>query len=326
MNGAEPGGHVLLSIVLPIYNNALCLEELSRRLHAVLTSEGIDDYEVIFIDDGSGDSSREVVRQLCANDPRVKLIALSRNFGHQYAITAGFDSARGAAVLVMDVGLQDPPEVIPDFLAKWREGYDVVYGVRLDRPGEQRFKRWTALLFYRILRRLTSTEIALDSGDFRLVSRRAMDTFNTLRERSRFVRGMVSWLGYPHASVHYNRAPRWAGESQYSLRKLVRFALDGIFAFSDLPLRIATWTGFAGVGVCLPYLGYAVASKLILGVPVQGWVSLVAIIIFIGSVQLTMLGVMGEYVGRIYEELKGRPLYVIQERVGFGDAEERSRR
>lgn len=326
MNSAEARVHVLLSIVIPIYNNAECLEELSRRLRAVLSAEGIDRYEVIFVDDGSRDRSREVLRELCAKDPRLKLIVLSRNFGHQCAITAGFDSARGEAVLVMDGDLQDPPEVIPEFLTKWREGYDVVYGVRLDRPGEQRFKRWTASLFYRILRRLASADIALDSGDFRLLSRRAMDTFNTLKERSRFVRGMVSWLGYPQAPIYYRRAPRWAGKSQYSLKKLVKFALDGVFSFSNLPLRIATWIGFAGVGVCLPYLIFAVALKLMRGVPVEGWTSLVAIVIFIGSVQLTILGVMGEYVGRIYEELKERPLYVIQERVGFGDAEERSRR
>lgn len=316
---------VQLSIVVPIYNNADCLDELSGRLRAVLAASCVENYEIIFVDDGSRDNSRAMLRGLCERDQRIKLIGLTRNFGHQYAITAGFDVSRGDAVLVMDGDLQDPPEVIPDFLAKWREGYDVVYGVRLARPGDSLFKRWTAALFYRLLQKLTRTEIAVDAGDFRLLSRRAMDTFNQLRERSRFVRGMVSWIGYPQAPVHYTRAPRWAGASQYSLQRLVKFALDGIVAFSDAPLRMATWMGFAGVGACLVYLSYAVLRKFIWGVPVQGWASLVAVILFIGSVQLTVLGVMGQYVGRIYEELKGRPLYIVQERVGFTNTVDHAR-
>ena len=322
MNRTVEKTRVALSVVIPIYNNADCLEELSGRLRRTLSAARIEEYEVIFVDDGSRDNSREVLRRFCGQEPRMKLIGLTRNFGHQFAITAGFDCSRGDAVLVMDGDLQDPPEVIPEFLAKWREGYDVVYSVRVERPGDSQLKRWTASLFYRLLRRLTSTEIPLDSGDFRLLSRRAMDTFNRLRERSRFVRGMVSWLGYPQAPVFYKRAPRWAGKSQYSLRRLVKLALDGIVSFSDLPLRIASWMGFAGVGICFVYLAYALAKKLLWGVPVQGWASLVAVVLLIGSVQLTVLGVVGQYVGRIFEELKGRPLYVVQERVGFGDAEE----
>lgn len=325
MNGAARKTRVSLSVVIPIYNNADCLDELSDRLRGTLSAAGIEEYEVIFVDDGSRDNSRDVLGRLCRQEPRMKLVGLTRNFGHQFAITAGFDCSRGDAVLVMDGDLQDPPEVIPEFLAKWREGYDVVYGVRLERAGESRLKRWTASLFYRLLRRLTSTEIPVDAGDFRLLSRRAMDTFNQLRERSRFVRGMVSWLGYPQAPVFYKRAPRRAGKSQYSLRKLVKLALDGILSFSDIPLRIASWMGFAGVGICLAYLAYAMTQKLLWGVPVEGWASLVAVVLFIGSVQLTVLGVVGQYVGRIYEELKGRPLYVVQERVGFGDAEDPAR-
>lgn len=322
MSRTPPAHRITLSIVIPIYNNADCLTELWHRLQTTLTTAGMPDYEVIFVDDGSKDSSRQALRGLCKQDSRVKLIALTRNFGHQFAITAGFDASRGEAVLVMDGDLQDPPEAIPDFLAKWREGFDVAYGVRLARPGESLFKRWTAALFYRVLRRLTKTEIALDSGDFRLLSRRAMDSFLQLRERARFVRGMVSWLGYPQTPVYYARAPRWAGQSQYSLGRLIRLALDGIVSFSDVPLRLASWVGFVGVGVCLIYLGSAILEKFIWGVPVRGWASLVAVILFIGSVQLTVLGVMGQYVGRIYEELKGRPLYVVQERVGFSDTED----
>lgn len=325
MNGAARKTRVSLSVVIPIYNNGDCLDELSDRLRGTLSAAGIEEYEVIFVDDGSRDKSRDVLRRLCRQEPRMKLMGLTRNFGHQFAITAGFDCSGGDAVLVMDGDLQDPPEVIPEFLAKWRQGYDVVYGVRLERAGESRFKRWTASLFYRLLRRLTSTEIPVDAGDFRLLSRRAMDTFNQLRERSRFVRGMVSWLGYPQAPVFYKRAPRRAGKSQYSLRKLVKLALDGVLSFSDLPLRIASWMGFAGVGLCVAYLAYAMTKKLLWGVPVEGWASLVAVVVFIGSVQLTVLGVVGQYVGRIYEELKGRPLYVVQERVGFGDAEDPAR-
>jgi glycosyltransferase involved in cell wall biosynthesis len=311
---------IALSVVIPVYNNADCLDELSGRLCGTFSAAEIENYEVIFVDDGSRDHSRDVLRRLCQQNPRIKLIALTRNFGHQFAITAGFDSTRGDAVLVMDADLQDPPEVIPEFLAKWREGYDVVYGVRVERPGESWFKRSTAALFYRLLRRLTSTDVPMDSGDFRLLSRRAMDAFNGLRERTRFVRGMVSWLGYPQAPVLYKRAPRLAGKSEYSLPKLVKLALDGVFSFSDIPLRIASWMGFAGVGMCLAYLGYAMVQKLLWGVPVPGWASLVALVLFIGSVQLTVLGVLGQYVGRMFEELKGRPLYVIQERIGFEEA------
>ncbi len=325
MKSEQGTARAFLSLVIPIYNSADCLQELTARLHATLENAELEAYEVIFVDDGSQDSSREVLRRLCQQHAWVKLIGLTRNFGHQFAITAGFDCSRGDAVLVMDGDLQDPPEVIPEFLAKWREGYDVVYGVRLERPGESWFKRWTAHIFYRTLRWLTKTEIAMDSGDFRLLSRRAVNDFNGLRERSRFVRGMVSWLGYPQAPVYYKRTPRWAGTSQYSLAKLVKLALDGIVSFSDVPLRAVSWIGFAGVGVCLMYLAFAVVAKLLWGVPVKGWASLVAVVLFIGSVQLTVLGVMGQYVGRIYEEIKGRPLYVVQERVGFADAESHPR-
>lgn len=320
--GRAANGPIMLSIVIPIYNNAETLQELSKRLTAVLSGEGVDNHEVIFVDDGSKDRSRIILRDLCRQDPRIKLIGLTRNFGHQFAITAGFDSSRGDAVLVMDGDLQDPPEVIPEFLKKLREGYDVVYGIRLERQGESRFKRWTAALFYRALRHLTHTEIVLDSGDFRLMSRRAMDSLNHLRERARFVRGMVSWLGYPQAAVYYKRAPRAAGSSQYSLKRLVKLALDGVFSFSDVPLRMATWIGFLGVGICLLFFGFIIYDKLVIGVPVQGWASLTAIVLFIGSVQLVLLGVIGQYIGRMYEELKNRPLYIVQERGGFSDRKE----
>jgi dolichol-phosphate mannosyltransferase len=320
----EPSQRIALTIVLPVYNNADCLAQLFQRLAAALVKMALTDYEIICVDDGSRDNSREVIKNLRGTDSRIKLIQLTRNFGHQFAITAGFDLSRGDAVLVMDADLQDPPEAIPDFLAKWCEGYDVVYGVRLERAGESRFKKLTASMFYRILRKLTKTEIALDSGDFRLMSRRAMDSFLRLRERARFVRGMVSWLGYPQAPVYYKRAARWAGKSQYSLSRLLKLAFDAVISFSDVPLRIATWIGFLGVTTCVAYFFYIVAANTLWGVPVQGWASLVAVVLFIGCVQLMILGMMGQYIGRMYEELKGRPLYLIADLVGFNQTKDRS--
>jgi dolichol-phosphate mannosyltransferase len=310
-------GNLSLSIVVPVYNNSASLSELHSRLLTTLSDIGLPSFELIFIDDGSVDDSRMVAKKLCDVDPRVKMIALSRNFGHQLAITAGFDATSGEAVVVMDADLQDPPEVIPQFVEKWREGFDVVHGVRRHRAGESLFKVWTAALFYRVLRMLTRTHIIVDSGDFRLMSRRAMDAFNGLRERARFVRGMVSWLGYPQAMVYYDRVARRSGDSQYSFQKMMKLALDGLVAFSDVPLRIASWIGFGGVVFCLVYFMYVIFNKFMFGIPVEGWTSLAATVLFIGSVQLMILGVMGHYVGRIYEELKGRPLYVVQERVGF---------
>lgn len=312
-----------LTIVLPIYNNADCLQELYQRLSATFVQMGMPDYEIICVDDGSRDNSRDVIKGLRETDSRIKLIQLTRNFGHQFAITAGFDLSSGEAVLVMDADLQDPPEAIPEFVEKWRQGCDVVYGVRLARAGESRFKRLTASIFYRILRKLTKTEVALDSGDFRLLSRRAMDSFNRLRERARFVRGMVSWLGYRQAPVYYKRAARWAGKSQYSLGRLVRLAFDAVVSFSDVPLRIATWIGFLGVSLCIAYFIYIMIANALWGVPVQGWASLVAVVLFIGCVQLTILGMMGQYIGRMYDELKGRPLYLIADLVGFNLTKDR---
>lgn len=325
MSEASSTVHVRVSVVVPVHNEAGCLEELHRRLRDTFAKLKIDDYEVIFVDDGSRDDSREVIRKLCRQDTRAKLIALARNFGHQFAITAGMDSSHGDAVIVMDADLQDPPEVIPDLLAKWQEGYDVVYGVRLVRPGDSWLKRATAWVFYRLLRLMTNTDIAVDAGDFRLLSRRALATFNRLRERSRFVRGMVSWIGFPQAPVYYQRATRLTGQTGYPLGKQLKLALDAIVSFSDVPLRVATWVGFLGVAVCLAYLGYALFAKVVWGATVKGWASLVAVVVFIGSVQLAMLGVLGQYVGRIYEELKGRPLYVVDERRGFGDEDGQDR-
>jgi len=245
-------------------------------------------------------------------------VRFSRNFGHQMAITAGLEHASGDAVVVIDADLQDPPEVIADFVAKWMDGFDVVYGVRTERQGETAFKLWTAKLFYRFIGKLSDTEIPLDTGDFRLMGRRVADALLAMPERDRFVRGMVSWLGFSQTAVPYRRAARAAGATKFSLFKMLRFATDGIVSFSILPLRLATWVGFAASGIALLGILITVIERL-MGVEglVKGWASILVAILFIGGVQLICMGIIGEYVGRIYGESKRRPLYVVRERIGF---------
>jgi glycosyltransferase involved in cell wall biosynthesis len=308
---------MLLSVVIPCVNEEEVLRETNRRLVAVL--EGISlNFEIVYVDDGSADSTPELLRELQAHDSRIRVVRFSRNFGHQIAITAGLEHASGDAVAIIDADLQDPPEVILDFVAKWLDGYDVVYGVRTERDGETAFKLWTAKLFYRFIRRLSDTRIPLDTGDFRLMDRRVVDALLSMPERDRFVRGMVSWLGFSQAAVEYRRAPRLAGVTKFSFFKMVRFALDGIFSFSILPLRLATWTGFAASGLAILGIVIVLLDRF-LGVPglVKGWSSAMIAGLFIGGVQLICLGIIGEYVGRIYGESKRRPLYIVQERMGF---------
>jgi len=304
------------SIVIPVYNEAEVLPTLYRRLTQVMEGLG-EPYEVIFVNDGSSDASPMLLRELRAKDERVKFVGFSRNFGHQIAITAGLDHSSGQAVVVMDADLQDPPEVIPRLIEKWREGYDVVFAVRERRRGEGLFKRMTAALFYRLLRQLTSTEIPLDVGDFRLMSRRAVEALKAIRERNRFVRGLVSWIGFRQTSVTFVRDLRHAGETKYPLRKMVRLALDGITSFSFVPLQLATYLGFAVSFISFIYIVYAVGLKLLTNRLVPGWASIVVAVLFIGGVQLITLGIIGEYIGRIYEEVKQRPLYVVDEAAGF---------
>lgn len=308
---------VLLSVVVPCMNEEEVLRETNRRLVSVL--EGISlNFEIVYVDDGSTDSTPDLLRELQARDPRIRAVRFSRNFGHQIAITAGLEHASGDAVAIIDADLQDPPEVILDFVAKWLDGYDVVYGARTERDGETAFKLWSAKLFYWLISHLSDTRIPLDTGDFRLMDRRVVDALLSMPERDRFVRGMVSWLGFSQTAVEYRRAPRLAGMTKFSLFKMVRFALDGIFSFSILPLRLATWTGFAASGVAI--LGIVVVLlDRILGVPglVKGWSSAMIAQLFIGGVQLICIGIIGEYVGRIYGESKRRPLYIVQERMGF---------
>ena len=298
-----------ISVVIPVYNEEDTLAELYRRLTAVLAPEG--PYELVFVDDGSTDGSRGLLLALHQRDPRVVVLGLSRNFGHQLAITAGVDHATGEAIIVMDADLQDPPEVLPALLARWREGFDVVYGVRSRRAGESLFKRGTAWFFYRLLRVLTPLDLPLDSGDFRLLSRRAADALVRLRERHRFVRGMARWVGFRQAAVTYERDPRFAGRSTYGLWRMSRLALDAIFSFSKVPLRLATLTGALTALACLGYAAWAIAIKLTADEPLLGWASTIVAILLVGSVQLVCLGIIGEYIGRIHDEVRARPLYLV---------------
>ena len=317
--GSEHSGErrMLLSVVIPCMNEQEALRKTNHQLLSILERISLN-FELIYVDDGSTDSTAELLRDLQAHDSRIRIIRFSRNFGHQVAITAGLEHSSGDAVVIIDADLQDPPEVILDFVAKWLDGYDVVYGIRTEREGETRFKLWTAKLFYRVIRTLSDTPIPLDTGDFRLMDRRVVDALLSMPERDRFVRGMVSWLGFSQAAVGYRRFPRAAGVTKFSPFKMLRFALDGIFSFSILPLRLATWTGFAASGLAV--LGIIlVLLERVVGIAglVKGWSSAIITELFIGGAQLICLGIIGEYIGRIYGEAKRRPLYVIEERMGF---------
>ena len=306
-----------LSVIVPCYNEEAVLAETHRRLTTVL--DGLDDldYEIVYVDDGSRDRTPNLLAALQASDEHVRVIRFSRNFGHQTAVTAGLEHATGDAVVLIDADLQDPPEVIPEFVARWREGYHVAYGVRIDRPGETRFKLATARAFYRVLGRLSETEIPLDAGDFRLMDRRVVTALQSMPERDRFVRGMVAWVGFRQVGVPYRRAPRLAGESKYPLFRMLRFALDGVTSFSVAPLHAATWIGFASSALALIGVVYALVLRLFTNNWVTGWTALFIAVLFVGGTQLLALGVIGEYIGRIYAESKRRPLYLVQERLGF---------
>jgi glycosyltransferase involved in cell wall biosynthesis len=310
----------LISIVVPCFNEEEVLRTTNRRLISVLEQLSLR-FEILYVDDGSTDGTAEILHELQALDERIRVICFSRNFGHQMAITAGLEHAAGDAVAIIDADLQDPPEVLADFVAKWMEGFQVVYGVRTERDGETAFKLWTAKIFYRTMGNLSDTEIPLDTGDFRLMDRRVVDALLAMPERDRFVRGMVSWLGFLQAAVPYHRAVRAAGVTKFSFFKMVKFATDGIVSFSILPLRLATWVGFAASGIALLGVVITVVERL-MGVEglVKGWASVLVAILFIGGVQLICMGIIGEYVGRIYGESKRRPLYVVRERLGFESA------
>jgi dolichol-phosphate mannosyltransferase len=284
----------------------------------------LGEYEIVLVDDGSIDRSWEHMLALAPGDPHLRLVRLSRNFGHQAALTAGLEAARGDAVVLIDADLQDPPELIPLLVAKWREGFDVVYGLRTRREGETLFKRSTASVFYRLLRGMTRIEIPADAGDFRLLSRRAVDALARMPERARFLRGMTSWLGFPQAGVQYERDARYAGKTKYPTRRMISFALDAMTSFSTTPIRIVTGLGFLLVGFCVVVLGWTVYIKLFTDTAVQGWTSLLIVVLLLGGMQLVSLGIIGQYVGRIFEEAKQRPLFVVGETVEGGTAATRT--
>lgn len=308
-----------LSIIAPIYNEEAVIDELYKRLTPILEEMG-PNFEVIMVNDGSKDRSLELMIKLAERDARYKIINFSRNFGHQVAITAGMDYATGDAVVIIDADLQDPPEVIPQLVAKWRSGYDIVYAVREKRHGETVFKKWSAAMFYRTLRKITNVEIPVDTGDFRLMSRRAVEKLKTLRERHRFVRGMVSWIGFPQTGVTFVRQERFAGDTKYPLKKMLKFAFDGITSFSFMPLQMATYLGFTVSGISFLGILGVILLKILTNQTIQGWSSMMAIMLFLGGVQLITIGIIGEYIGRIYDEVKQRPLYIVQDLVGVEDS------
>jgi glycosyltransferase involved in cell wall biosynthesis len=308
---------VTLSVVVPLYNEELVIRAMYERLTAAL-ERCVSSYEIILVNDGSRDRTLELAQEICRTDRRVKLINFSRNFGHQIAITAGMDRCRGLAIVVIDADLQDPPEVIAEMLEKWRQGYHVVYGVRTHRKGETWFKKTTAKIFYRLLRRMTAVQIPVDTGDFRLIDMRVLKELRKMREQARFVRGMVSWLGFKQGEVQFVREERYAGETKYPFKKMLKFAIDGVLSFSQIPLKIASAFGLLCAGVSFVAMVYGLVQRVFFPETViPGWASTFSAVLFVGGVQLICVGILGEYVGRIYEEVKRRPLYVVQDEVNF---------
>ena len=312
----------LVSVVVPLFNEEGNVDELVRRIRSVMSElPGTPRYELVLVNDGSRDATLLRLRDLALTHHEIVVINLSRNFGHQIAATAGIDSARGDAVVLMDGDLQDPPELIAAFLERWREGYDVVYAVRRSRKGEGAFKLITARAFYRIVRRLTNVAIPVDTGDFRLMSRRVVEALKQTRERHRFLRGLVSWVGYPQIGVEYDRDERFSGSTKYPLTKMLRFAVDGITSFSEIPLRFASYLGFTVSIVAFIVAIIEILVKLFTGYNLPGYTSTIFAILFLGGVQLIAIGTLGEYIGRIYEQVKGRPLYLIADVIRDGELE-----
>lgn len=308
-----------ISVVVPVYNEEEVVFESYKRLKRVMDALG-ETYELIFVNDGSRDATPVIIQCICDSDPTVRFIDFSRNFGHQTAITAGMEHATGEAVVVIDADLQDPPEVIPQMIAKWREGFDVVYGKRAERKGDTFFKRFTAAAFYRVLQGLTDVDIPVDTGDFRLIDRKVCDALKRIHERNRYVRGIISWLGFRQTGVEFIREERFAGETKYPLKKMLRFAFDAISSFSYKPLKLSSYVGTAVSFGSFAYLLVVVYLKLFTTATVTGWASTMAVLLFFNGVVLMMLGIIGGYIGRIYDEAKGRPLYVVRETRNFAAA------
>lgn len=305
-----------LSIVAPVYNEQECLPEFYRRTRKVLVSIDLE-VEWIFVNDGSHDQSGNVLSHLAKEDPRVRVITFSRNFGHQPAIKAGIDHATGDAVVTIDADLQDPPEAISEMVAKWREGYDVVYAVRIERKGESFLKKATASLFYRLMKRITRIDMPLDAGDYRLISRPVADALKQLTEKKPFLRGLISWLGFSQTGIPIKRAARFAGKTKFSVVKMLQFAWSGITHFSFFPLHVTTSIGFLTLLYCLFELVRTLFVALVLKISVPGWASLMVSILFLGGVQLVTLGILGSYLARNYDESRNRPLYIVRSKEGF---------
>ncbi len=303
---------VTISIVAPVFNEVEILPELHRRVSEVMESLG-ETWELVLVDDGSQDGSTGVIRELAKEDKHLRPVIFARNFGHQIAITAGLDYARGQAVVIMDADLQDPPEVIPELVREWRQGFEVVHAVRSYREGESFFKKVTAALFYRVINRITDVDIPLDAGDFRLLDRKAVNVINCMRERHRFPRGMAAWIGFRQTSVPYRRAARLAGETKYPFNKMLRLALNAVTSFSYFPLQIATYLGFACAGISAVAIPVVIILRLAGSQAFRGQATTLIAVLFLGGVQLISLGILGEYVGRLYDEVKGRPLYIVRE-------------
>jgi len=303
--------NVRYTIIVPVYNEEAVIQESYRRLTRVMESTG-EPYELLFINDGSEDRTAELIEGFAEKDECVELLDFSRNFGHQIAITAGMDYARGDAIVIIDADLQDPPELIPKMIEKWQEGYEVVYAKRSQRKGETLFKKWTAALFYRLIGAMAEVKIPLDTGDFRLMDRKVCDAMQSIREKNRFVRGLVSWVGFRQTAIEYVREERYAGETKYSLKKMLRFSMDGITSFSYKPLKMATYLGFLVSSVSFVYLIVSLGQKIFTASTVAGWSALIACLMLLNGVILIFIGILGEYIGRIYDETKNRPLYVLR--------------
>ena len=299
------------SVVIPAYNEQEVITETYNRLTGVLTGMG-ESYELLFVNDGSKDRTAQIIAGFCEEDPSVRLVNFTRNFGHMAAISAGMEHALGQAIFVIDADLQDPPEVFPDMVVKWKEGYHVVYGKRIKRKGESLFKKLSARIFYRFLRHMTSVDLPSDTGEFRLIDRKVCDAVNKLPEKSRYIRGLVSWVGFRQVPVEYVREERFAGVTKYPLRKMITFAMDAITSFSYKPLKLGTMLGFSISMLSFLYILYVI-YRFFTGQTITGWASTIAIILFTQGIVLMILGLMGEYIGRIYTELQNRPTYIIQE-------------
>lgn len=306
-----------LSIVVPLYNEETVIEKMYERLIEIMNKNNFS-FEIIFVNDGSEDNTLKIAKKICAKDNRVKLISFSRNFGHQIAITAGMDKCSGQGVVIIDADLQDPPEIIVEMVKKWNDGYHVIYGKRTERKGETAIKLFTASAFYKTLKLLTAVDIPVNTGDFRLMDRSVVRELQKMKERSRFIRGMVSWVGFRQCAVTYVREERYAGKTKYPFKKMFKFAIDGILSFSQIPLKLSSAFGILCSCVSFLFIFYGLIIKIFYPTrAITGWASTFVAILFIGGVQLICIGIVGEYLGRIYEEIKQRPMYIIEEEINF---------